>query len=219
MRSRPGADFVTAVKLYRLMRRERPQIVHTHLAKAGFVGRIAARLAGVPVVLHTFHGHVFHGYFSPSEDAALPAHGAVGGSSQHAHHHHQPGAAGGDCGVRGDRVLPTSRSSRSASTWRPSLRSLAARATSAARIGVPADAKLIGAVGRLVPIKNIPLLLRGGGNRSPAGSAASSSSSSVTASCDRSWRRRPRRWVSAESVTFAGWRRDLPNVYADLDAW
>src|SRR5215216_6397237 len=61
------SDLVTLVKLYRLMRRERPHIVHTHTAKAGFAGRIAARLAGVPVVLHTFHGHVFHGYFSPGK--------------------------------------------------------------------------------------------------------------------------------------------------------
>src|SRR5215218_2575252 len=63
----PWSDFVTLVKLYRFMRRERPHVVHTHTAKAGFVGRIAARLAGVPVVLHTFHGHVFHGYFSPAK--------------------------------------------------------------------------------------------------------------------------------------------------------
>ncbi len=50
--------------LYRLMRRFRPQVVHTHKAKAGVLGRLAARLAGVPVVVHTFHGHVFRGYFS-----------------------------------------------------------------------------------------------------------------------------------------------------------
>ena len=62
-----GSDLRTLYKLYRLMRRERPQIVHTHLAKAGFVGRIAARLAGVPIVLHTFHGHTFRGYFSPAK--------------------------------------------------------------------------------------------------------------------------------------------------------
>jgi glycosyltransferase involved in cell wall biosynthesis len=45
--------------------RFRPHIVHTHTAKGGALGRIAARLCGVPIVVHTFHGHVFEGYFSP----------------------------------------------------------------------------------------------------------------------------------------------------------
>ena len=50
--------------MYRLFRSLRPQIVHTHKTKAGVVGRVAAFLAGVPVVVHTFHGHAFDGYFS-----------------------------------------------------------------------------------------------------------------------------------------------------------
>jgi len=50
--------------LYRLCRRLRPDVVHTHTAKAGTLGRVAAWLAKVPVRVHTFHGHVFHGYFA-----------------------------------------------------------------------------------------------------------------------------------------------------------
>ena len=51
--------------LWRLCRELRPDIVHTHTAKAGTLGRIAAWLARVPVRVHTFHGHVFRGYFGP----------------------------------------------------------------------------------------------------------------------------------------------------------
>ncbi|MBZ0309076.1 MAG: glycosyltransferase, partial [Anaerolineae bacterium] len=58
-------DLKTLWQLYRLMRKHRPDVVHTHTAKAGFVGRWAAWLARIPVRVHTFHGHVFHGYFSP----------------------------------------------------------------------------------------------------------------------------------------------------------
>jgi glycosyltransferase involved in cell wall biosynthesis len=61
-------DLVATVRLARLIRRERPDILHTHTAKAGTVGRVAALLAGgrrPPIVVHTFHGHVLRGYFGP----------------------------------------------------------------------------------------------------------------------------------------------------------
>jgi glycosyltransferase involved in cell wall biosynthesis len=58
-------DIKTFLILFRLFRKEKPDIVHTHLAKAGLVGRLAAFFARVPVRIHTFHGHVFSGYFSP----------------------------------------------------------------------------------------------------------------------------------------------------------
>jgi glycosyltransferase involved in cell wall biosynthesis len=64
----PLRDFVATIKLARLIRRDRPQILHTHTAKAGTVGRVAALLAGSrrpPIVVHTFHGHVLRGYFGP----------------------------------------------------------------------------------------------------------------------------------------------------------
>lgn len=57
-------DIYTLWKLYRLIRKHRPHVVHTHTAKAGTLGRLAAILARVPVIIHTFHGHVFSGYFS-----------------------------------------------------------------------------------------------------------------------------------------------------------
>ncbi|MBK8023545.1 MAG: glycosyltransferase [Chloroflexi bacterium] len=62
----PLRDLQVIWRLVRLMRQFNPDVVHTHTAKAGFVGRVAAWLAGVPVIVHTFHGHVFRGYFSPT---------------------------------------------------------------------------------------------------------------------------------------------------------
>lgn len=62
-------DAVTIWKLWRLMARFRPDVVHTHTAKAGAAGRIAGLLYRTfsrerPLFVHTFHGHVFHGYYS-----------------------------------------------------------------------------------------------------------------------------------------------------------
>jgi glycosyltransferase involved in cell wall biosynthesis len=70
---RPLLDVVALWHLYRLMRRFRPTIVHTHAAKAGALGRIAAILARVPIVVHTYHGHVFHSYFGPFRTRAYLA--------------------------------------------------------------------------------------------------------------------------------------------------
>ena len=74
------SDLVALVRLFRLLRREQPDIVHTHTAKAGGLGRIAAvahnvvaRLTGrrPAILVHTFHGHIFHGYFGRLVSRAL----------------------------------------------------------------------------------------------------------------------------------------------------
>ncbi|MCX5708237.1 MAG: glycosyltransferase family 4 protein, partial [Candidatus Omnitrophica bacterium] len=57
-------DWLVLVKLSRMFKKEKFDIVHTHTAKAGALGRLAARLAGVPIIVHTPHGHNFYGYFN-----------------------------------------------------------------------------------------------------------------------------------------------------------
>jgi glycosyltransferase involved in cell wall biosynthesis len=70
----PLRDAVAIARLALLIRRVRPHILHTHTAKAGAVGRLAAVLAGdarPPIVVHTFHGHVLRGYFDPVRTAGF----------------------------------------------------------------------------------------------------------------------------------------------------
>ncbi len=61
----PATDYKAYQKLKKLIKDFKPDIVHTHAAKSGALGRIAAKNSKVPVIVHTFHGHVFHSYFSP----------------------------------------------------------------------------------------------------------------------------------------------------------
>jgi glycosyltransferase involved in cell wall biosynthesis len=62
---RPLHDLWTCWRLAQFMRQHKIQIVHTHSSKAGLLGRLAARWAGVPLVFHTVHGWPFHEYQQP----------------------------------------------------------------------------------------------------------------------------------------------------------
>jgi len=145
-------------KLYRLMRKERPHIVHTHTAKAGFLGRLAARLAGVPVVVHTFHGHVLHGYYGPVKNELL----------------RQVEQSLAWCT---DRLVTVSQQVKNdlinygvakaekiavvplGFDLDPFLNSSAQRGEFRREMSLTDDHKLIGIVGRIFPIKNHPLFL------------------------------------------------------------
>jgi glycosyltransferase involved in cell wall biosynthesis len=72
----PAADYAAFRRVSAIVREFRPQIVHTHMAKAGAIGRAAAALYNRSVaasdrvrVVHTYHGHVLEGYFSPAKTA------------------------------------------------------------------------------------------------------------------------------------------------------
>ena len=155
---RPFADFARSSALYRLMRAYRPQIVHTHAAKAGLLGRLAARLAGVPVVVHTYHGHVLRGYFGAARQRSsccletLPRPHQRRAGRGLAAREAGPGGAGGGAARDDSASCPWASSS---TRWPEPCRAGASR-----HGGIPDDAPLIGMVGRLVPIKDVPTFLR-----------------------------------------------------------
>ncbi len=59
-----ASDYTAYRQLKKVIASFRPDIVHTHAAKPGALGRLAASASGVPVIVHTFHGHIFHSYFN-----------------------------------------------------------------------------------------------------------------------------------------------------------
>ena len=60
----PVNDIRAFLKVYAVIKSFKPQIVHTHGSKSGLIGRLAAYRAKVPVIIHTFHGHLFHSYYN-----------------------------------------------------------------------------------------------------------------------------------------------------------
>jgi glycosyltransferase involved in cell wall biosynthesis len=67
----PLSDLRALREIRRVIRDVKPHIVHTHTAKAGVLGRAAAGTSEVPARVHTFHGHLLHGYFSPAITKAV----------------------------------------------------------------------------------------------------------------------------------------------------
>ena len=213
----PLRDARTILQLVRMMRELRPALVCTHTAKAGTVGRIAAILARVRVRVHTFHGHVFDGYFSPAKTwlflwierlLARATTQVIAISPRQlddlAHHYRV---------AKPDRFtvvplgLPLQRFRGVRDTDR--------RHDLARELGA-GDARIIAIVGRLVPIKNHTLFLDAaarllervndcvfvivGDGEERAGLEALVRERGLTA-----------------HVRFLGWRQDLETIYAGAD--
>jgi glycosyltransferase involved in cell wall biosynthesis len=64
-------DLKAYYKLKEIIHRFKPDIIHTHASKAGSLGRWAAYRCKVPIIVHTFHGHVFHSYFGPTKTSMV----------------------------------------------------------------------------------------------------------------------------------------------------
>ena len=213
---RPTRDLVALYKLVRLFRRLRPDIVHTHTAKAGALGRLAARMAGVPVTVHTFHGHVLEGYFSPAATRTFLAieRWLARGTDRLVTVSPRLRAQLLAMGIgRPDQVevvplgldLGRFRLGRSASA--PALR---------ASLGLAPGTPLLGSVGRLVPIKDHPTLFRAVAQLGPDGEAAH-----LVVVGDGEDRPALARLAQALGVSarvhFLGWRADLETILNELD--
>lgn len=222
----PLADLRACWRLYREITRVRPLIVHTHMAKAGLLGRVAAaaynltRGTAPPTrVIHTYHGHVLEGYFSPLmtrlfiglerlvarlTDAIVAISPAI---ERELRDQFRIGRA------EQYRVVPLGFDLSRFAAVDDAMRAQARRALS-----VPDDADVVCTVGRLTAIKQHRLFI-------DAVAAAARSRPQLIALIAGDGELRPdlERYAGergvADRVRFLGWRKDLAAIYAATDVF
>jgi glycosyltransferase involved in cell wall biosynthesis len=208
----PWADFLAFAWLLRYFRRERPAIVATHMAKAGTIGRLAAALTGVPVIVHTFHGHVLDGYFGRWRTSLFLVIERL-----LSHLTTQFIAISPEVAADLNR-LQIGRGKTTIVRLGLDLQYLTKHQPGRLRrdLGVLTEAPLIGIVGRLVPIKALDLFL-------DAASIVTKDDPDVhfvIVGDGELWDRlhlEVQTLGLAHRVHFTGWRGDLAAVYSDLD--
>jgi glycosyltransferase involved in cell wall biosynthesis len=200
--------------LVSLARSFKPDIVHTHLAKAGALGRVAARLAGVRFVVHTYHGSVFRGYFGQRESAVyLQIERALARITTR--------IVAITSGQKADLVsLGIAPSGKIVEIPLgldlEQFRELPARDDALAALGLPREMRYVTIVARLVTIKDIPTFVR-------ALSRVTESRPDVRGLVVGDGPERAaiegvaRDLGLGDRCRFLGWRADLPNVYAASD--
>ncbi len=211
----PMQDLRAFLILYRLLRRIRPHIVHTHKSKAGVLGRLAAWMAGVPVTVHTFHGLAFKGYFSWWKTALV-----VWAERLFARHtdvliavtHRQKGE------LLEDRIAPSSRifPVPLGLDLEPFLTCNRADDAFRRELGVASSVPLVGIVARLVPIKDIETFLLAAKQvvqQMPEARFAVVGDGELREELEAFARQQG----IADVVHFAGFRRDMVRIYGALD--
>lgn len=226
-------DALTVWKLYRLLRREQPDIVHTHTAKAGTVGRVAGllyrwltpkTLIGRPRAchfVHTYHGHIFHSYYGPLKTrvflviekilAKLGTDRIVVLSEQQRREINEEFGVGNP---RQFSIIPLGIDLSVFADWQKRGRSFRAE------YELGANEILVGIVGRLTEVKNHELFLRVAALFKEKFTKPGSTVRFVIIG-DGALRKTLELQAQAlgvkSDVIFTGSRRDLENVYPALD--
>ncbi|MBW1924853.1 MAG: glycosyltransferase [Deltaproteobacteria bacterium] len=216
-------DLIAFFKLLRIIRSKKPHIVHTHMSKAGYLARLAVvflRVFGRRRILavHTFHGNVFSGYFSPWKsklflliermlarftDAIIAI--SEGQRRDLVHRFRVAGP---------DKI----RMIRLGFDLEPFLSNDALKGRFRERLGMGVDQRLVGIVGRLVPVKNHRLFLEAVRQLKEADPGDQTRFVVVGDGMLRGELENLVRDLEvADRVIFSGWQREMASVYADLD--
>lgn len=210
----PRVDFSVMRRLTLHLEQSSTEIVHTHMAKAGALGRLAARRAQVPLVVHTYHGHVLEGYFPTPVNRTLVA-------------------AERYLARRTDILIAVSSATRDellslgigrTEQWRvvplgldlsDLLHNELPQETARSALGLPLTGPVVGIVGRLVPIKDHSTFLQAAAQISrarPDVTFVVAGDGEMRAEIERQ-----AQTAVPNRVIFLGWTTDLVSLYAALD--
>jgi glycosyltransferase involved in cell wall biosynthesis len=205
---RPLDDARALAELTDAIRRFRPHIVHTHTAKAGALGRLAAIAAGTPARVHTFHGHLLSGYFTERKTRLV-----VQAERMLARTCERLVSVGAQ--VRDDLLAAGVGSASQYVVVPPGtrLRPLPSRDFARRRLGLPPHAPVVAYVGRLAAVKRPDRLLaviREVRDRVPAAHFVVCGEGERSGLLSASCRLDP-------ALVLLGWRADVETVYAAAD--
>jgi len=211
----PLKELAALWELWRLIRCGDYHIVHTHTSKGGVIGRLAAWLANSPIIIHTPHGHVFYGYYGPAVTrvfiwlerwAARFTDRIIALTAIGAEDHVHLGVAPRQKFVVIHSGIDFSRFDGERPDGHEARKSL----------GLPAQGVVIGTVGRLTAIKGPDDLVRAFAH---AGDQLAQAHLLFVGEGEEreSLQALAQELGVADRVVFAGWRQDLPTVYAGMD--
>jgi len=219
----PCADVLSLWRLYRAIRRERFAIVHTHTPKPGLLGQVAARLAGVPIVINTLHGFYFHDhmhhawrrfYILTEKIAARCSDVILSQNSEDI----QTAIREGICHPEKIKYLGNGIDVR---RFNPANLDPETLAQKRRELGLPADAPVVGFVGRLVAEKGVLELLAAARTvveRLPGvrflfvGPVDREKSDAITPELAAEY-------GLSEVCVFVGRRQDMPEMYGLMDVF
>jgi glycosyltransferase involved in cell wall biosynthesis len=207
-----GLDDIRALAAVTAIAREfRPDIVHTHLAKAGTVGRLAARAAGARAVIHTYHGTVFKGYFGTVKSRAFIAieRGLARLTTRLVAITPSQRRELLELGIGNERKIVEIPLGLELEQFTTPLEAGEARQ----RLDLPQSTPIVAIVARLAPVKNIALFLRAIGMVPEPVLAVIVGDGEERAALEA----QTMALGIAPRVRFLGWQRDVGAVYAAAD--
>jgi glycosyltransferase involved in cell wall biosynthesis len=213
----PFNDIRAFISIFRILQRSKPDIVHTHTSKAGGLGRLAAWLARVPVIIHKPHGHVFYGHFRPLQSRFFLLVERLLGRITHHLIALTPHERNDYLGLSVSKPNNTSVIHSGVDLVRFQ-KGKKRRSRKRKELGIPSDSLVVGFVGWLLPIKGVNFLIQamaGVVKNHPKGLLVLVGKGED----ERKLKKQAKNLGLTDKVLFLGWRPDVDEIMGCFDVF